>query len=195
MDVDAIEALYERHCRENHGISMHLPTLREYASRCDVAVELGCRKGCSATALILGARSLAVSYDITETPQARDLQRMAGKRWSYRIEDTRTADVPACDMLFVDSLHTYAQVDAELKAHAGKVRRWLLFHDTMTFGSVGADVETGKHSWTPRPNESVPMEHMGIRPAIDALLIRDPAWRIIDHKLYGHGLLILERDR
>ena len=194
MDTNAIESLYDRHCRVPHGTNPHLPTLREYASRCDVAIEFGCKQGRSATAIILGARQCAISYDIEPTRHAKDLQKFAGDKWLYILADTRTADVPECDMLFVDSLHTYAQVDAELKAHADKVKRWLLFHDTLTFSSIGADGETGKHSWTPQANVSVPMEHMGIRPAIDELMIRDPSWRIIDHKLYGHGLLILERQ-
>ena len=34
---------------------------------------------------------------------------------------------------------------------------------------------------------------LGIRPAIDQLLMRDPSWRIMAHYLDSHGLLVLSR--
>jgi hypothetical protein len=39
----------------------------------------------------------------------------------------------------------------------------------------------------------VPTDALGIRPAIDELLIRDPSWRIVAHYTDSHGLLVLER--
>jgi hypothetical protein len=98
-------------------------------------------------------------------------------------------------MLFVDSLHTFAQCDAELRRHADSVRKLLVFHDTITFGSIGAAGETGKHSWIYTPGESVPQQHLGIRPAIDNLMIRDHSWKIVGHHTESHGLLVLERTR
>jgi hypothetical protein len=195
VSVDPIEAFYthEMHHPER-GMTAHLPRVRALADGLAIAVEFGVKRGASSAALLLGATRV-VSYDIVETPQARVLQRLAGSRWEYRLEDSRTAAIPACDLLLVDSLHTYAQVQSELCQHAAKVRRWLVFHDTITFGSIGAHGETGQHLWRYVQGQSVPMAAMGIRPAIDELMIRDPSWMIRAHHVDSHGLLVLERAR
>jgi hypothetical protein len=192
MNRPAIEALYVEHCASGSAMAAHLPRLRELATDCDLAVEFGVKRGASTTALLLGAQRV-LSYDILATPQAKALERLAGDGWTYRLADSRTAKIPSCDLLLVDSLHTYAQVKAELDAHADTVQRYLIFHDTITFGSIGADGETGRHLWTYTPGHSVPTSALGIRPAIDELMMRDPTWRILSHATLSHGLLVLAR--
>lgn len=187
-----IQGLYDAHCLSRTAVAAHLPTLRYLAAGCETVVEFGVKRGASATALLLGAARV-VSYDVVPTEEARALQALAGERWSYRLEDSRTAHVPACDLLFVDSLHTYDQVRAELEAHADRVRRWLVFHDVTTFGEVAAVGETGRQAWQYEPGQSVPDVHRGIRPAIDELMIRDPSWHIFSRDTHSHGLLVLER--
>ena len=121
------------------------------------------------------------------------LERAAAEWWEYRLEDSRTAHFPPPDLLFIDSLHTYAQCKAELEAHAHRVFRYLVFHDIMTFGVIGADGEKGGHLWEYEVGVSVPPEALGIRPAIDELMIRDPSWHIVKSHVHSHGLLVLER--
>jgi hypothetical protein len=190
--LQAIEAIYAKHCAARTSTSIHLPRLRALADGCDVAVEFGVKRGASASAMLLGADRV-VSFDLVASLEARELKRVAGDRWDYRIEDSRTADVPECELMFSDSLHTYAQCKAELEAHADKARRYLVFHDTLTFGSVGANGETGEQLWAYRRGESVPIQYLGIRPAIDELMIRDPSWHIVAHYTDSHGLLVLQR--
>ena len=96
-------------------------------------------------------------------------------------------------MLFIDSLHTFGQCQKELLLHARRVSTHLVFHDTITFGSVGADGETGNQLWPYRRGMSVPLEFLGIRPAIDWLMVEDPSWQIEAHYVYSHGLLVLRR--
>lgn len=159
----------------------------------NLAVEFGVKRGGSSSALLLGADRV-VSYDIVETREARELAVVAGERWTYLIQDARVADVTECDMIFLDSLHTYEQVSAELKAHGQKAKRYLAFHDTQTFGTVGADGETGRQKWTYFPGRgSVPMDCLGIRQAIDEHMIEHPEWRIKAAYPDSHGLLVLER--
>lgn len=193
-DVASVEAFYERARRTPSAIAAHLPRLRALADGLDVAVEFGVKRAWSASALLCGAAQV-ISYDLVATAEARDLERLAGERWSYRLEDSRTADVPPCDLLFIDSLHTFDQVQAELAAHADKVRRYLVFHDVLTFGSVGARGESGEQLWPYQRGQSVPVEALGIRPAIDALMIRDRTWTIAASYVESHGLLVLERFR
>lgn len=187
-----LETIYAAHCAARTAISPHLPRLRHLAEGHGLAVEFGVKWGASSSALLLGADRV-ISYDIAETTQARELVRAAGGRWEYRLEDSRRAAVPFCDLLFIDSQHDYDQCKAELDAHADKVSRLLVFHDTITFGSVGAKAETGEHKWQYVRGQSVPQEALGVRPAIDELMIRDQSWRIVAHYTDSHGLLVLRR--
>lgn len=188
----SVEEIYEATVAGRTAMAAHLPRLRELATGADLAVEFGVKRGGSSSALILGADHV-ISYDIVETRQARELERAAGDRWEYRLEDSRTASFPSCDLLLVDSLHTYAQCRAELEAHAERVTRQLVFHDVITFGVIGADGEAGGHLWEYETGVSVPQEALGIRPAIDELMIRDPQWHVAESYYHSHGLLILER--
>ena len=190
---DPLEPIYRQHLTQTRrAMTAHLPRLRALATGYDLAIEFGVKHGASSTALLLGARQV-ISYDVVATPQARALQTVAGARWDYRIQDSRTAPPTACDLLFIDSLHTYAQVSAELRRHAVGVRRCLVFHDTITFGSIGANGESGKWIWRQEPGVAVTRDHLGIRPAIDELMIADRSWQIAAHYADSHGLLVLER--
>lgn len=187
-----LEELYQAHCAAGTAISPHLPRLRALAEGLDTVVEFGVKRGASSSALLLGAERV-ISYDVSLTPEARDLRRMVGERWDYRIGDSRTADFDVADMLFIDSLHTFGQVSAEL-LHAHKITRYVVLHDVTTFGEVGAVGESGRQAWTYVAGRgSVPLEHRGIRPAIDDWMIHDPSWRIVERRVESHGLLVLAR--
>ncbi len=175
-----------------HPITGHLETIRSLAENCGVACEFGVQHGASSSALLLGADEV-YSYDIHETPMARHLKEIAGSRWHYHIANSLEVEIPMCELLLIDSLHTYKQCLSELALHADMVTKRLVFHDTLTFGSIGADGESGRQSWTYQRGLSVPMEHLGIRPAIDALMMRDHTWRIENHYVHSHGLLVLKR--
>lgn len=188
----SVETFYQQACQTASASAYHLPRLREFAGGCDLAIEFGVKKGASSAALLMGAQRV-IGYDLVETKEARRLQGIAGPRYSYRIEDSCLAPVEPCDLLFLDSLHTYGQVQAELRRHAAAVRRLLVFHDVLTFGSIGADGETGHQCWTYQRGQSVPFQALGIRPAIDELMIEDASWRIVYSSAVSHGLLVLER--
>lgn len=190
---DPVEAIYNGHCQQaQHATTPHLPRLRQYAVGCDLAVEFGAQHGAATSALLLGAQRV-ISYDLVCSHRLVILALAAGDRLILRQEDTRQAPVTPCDLLFLDSAHTYAQVAAELTRHADAVTRWLIFHDTMTFGSIGADGDSGMVSWMPERGQAIPFAHYGIRLAIDELQIRDPRWRVHAHFPQSHGLLVLKR--
>jgi len=175
-------------------MAAHLPRLRMLSAGLELAVEFGVKRGGSATALLLGAQRV-ISIDIKPTREAQQLQQIVGDRWDYRICDSRTAQISECDLLFLDSHHSYAQVSTELEAHGHKVRRYLIFHDSITFGSIAAASENGKQAWTYTPAQSVPQQFLGIRPAIDLYMAQDDSWRVKSHYVDSHGLLVLERRR
>lgn len=193
-DLDFLEAHYSAACSKASAIQPHLPRLRSLATGCEVAIEFGVKRAASSSALLLGAARV-ISYDVVETKEAVRLAAAVPHRWTYRIQSSLVAPVLTCDLLFIDSLHTYEQCAAELVRHANAVERWLIFHDTITFGSIGAQGESGQWRWIYTPGQPVPHEALGIRPAIDQLMIRDPSWRIHAHYTNSHGLLVLERQQ
>ena len=156
----------------------HMPILQKYAEDCDVVVEFGVRDGTGSTAAFLAGRpEELISYDISACPRgvAETAQRL-GVAFTFVQENVLTAEVPKCDLLFIDTRHTYEQLQAELAMHGDKAERWIIFHDTITFGSRGED-------------GSEP----GLMMAIDEFLEEHHEWVIKEVFNNNNGLLILER--
>ena len=179
-----LEALYQQKLRGNKTICHHLPVLRALASQASTCVEFGVRTGNSSVALLVGCAGTVYSWDLERRPEHIEIARAAGHRWVFTQGDSRTAVIPDCDLLLHDSFHNYEQVRAELEAHAHKVRRFLLFHDSIKYALLGGE----NHS---RGNFNPHLA--GFRLAVDELMIRDDSWRIKAHYPASDGLLVLER--
>lgn len=156
-------------------MAAHEPALAALAALCTHVTEFGVRAGNSTRALLAGLPPFGrmVSYDIRECPAVDD------PRWTFRVQDTAafTTLIEPTDLLFIDTLHDCDQVAAELQ-HAPMVRRFLVFHDTVMFGSM--DESTG------RPP--------GINHAIWSFLAGSSSWRVRSHDWRCCGLLVLERS-
>lgn len=191
--VATLEDAYLAHYAKSTAMAPHLPRIRRLAEGCEQAVEFGVKRGASTCALLLGAHYVT-SVEIAPVKGVEGaIKGLARGRWTFIEGDSRKVDIPQCDLLLIDAEHTYESVRAELETHAAKVQHLLVFHDSITFGSYGAKGESGEHLWTHRPGLSVPTVALGIRPAIDELMMRDPSWRIRAHYTDSHGLLVLER--
>lgn len=167
-----IQEIFDQRAATPSDINEHMPRLRELARECRHVTEFGVRTGNSAVAFIAGCDEL-VSYDINPTPLALTV---AG--WTFKQADTgRLDDIAETDLLFIDTLHTCAQVEAELK-HAGRVRKYLVFHDTVLFGC-----------WEETTQGGPP----GINHAIWQFLAANREWAVKEHHANNCGLLVLER--
>lgn len=130
-----IETLYRSHVEDqvnsrSYDIREHLSTLREYATRCESVVEMGVRWGSSTVALASAHPKRMTSYDLVQTPElSRILETMREEPFDYRfiIGDTLAIEIDEVDLLFIDTLHTYNQLRTEMKLHANKARRYILF--------------------------------------------------------------------
>lgn len=167
---------FRAYCGSALDISEHLGLLRGLA--CDPKVvrivEIGFRKGVSATALCTAGKSV-VAYDIEPCqPHCVALRRIASN-FEFRRESSLTATIPECDLLHIDSLHTFKQLDAELQRHHHRVSRWIALHDTETFGDMGQDKT--------RP---------GLKAAIQKLL-SSTQWVEHLHLTNNNGLTLLRR--
>lgn len=163
---------------QHRDIFEHLDTLAHYAAQCQSIVEFGVRSGNSTSALLYGLESglggVLYSYDYRQHEfECPPLERAT---WVFECANTaKLAEIQRCDLLFIDTLHTAAQIEQELK-HEAYVRRWILLHDTTRWGDVG------DHNG-----------ELGITSAIYEFLIANREWRIERHWRNCNGLTLLER--
>jgi hypothetical protein len=157
-----------------------LPSLYRYASCCRHVKEFGTRTGISTLALLRALPDRLVAYDWNRLPEVdrlEELARLQDVAFSFREVDTRLADLEPTDLLFIDTYHTREQLEAELTTAAASVRRYLILHDTETYGEVGE--VGGEGRW----------------PAIAALVRRHPSWCLLDHREANNGLTVLWQQR
>jgi len=191
-----LEEIYRQKCNEPSDINEHLPVLREYASMCQHATEFGVRGIVSTWALLCGlawgawrcgwdggnkhTRTL-VSYDLTHPgksaiDQVQALAIDSGVRFKFLVGDTRKITIDETDLLFIDTFHTYNQLNAELRLHSTKARKFIILHDTETFGRRG---EAG--------------DEAGLLVAMDLFLAENLHWKMRAQFYNNNGLTILER--
>jgi len=180
-----LEALYQQALSEPSDIVEHLSLLRQLASECDHVTEFGMRNGNSTVSLLAAQPRVLISWDVDPwsviSQRTADLTAVAGNTtFQPRVGNTLEIVAESTDLLFIDTLHTAAQLKAELVRHADptekKVRRYLVFHDTATFGDVGED-------------GSVP----GLRAAIRWFqrCHSFPQWELIEDRKNNNGLVVL----
>jgi hypothetical protein len=171
------EKEYQDACIRVTDIHEHLPVLSDLTSQCNHVTELGVGWAQSTRAFLRHDVNLH-SYEYSPQPGIVDFfvqARNAGRNVTLHIADTRNVQIEETDLMLVDSLHVYEQVQKELELHAGKVKKYLLFHDTTLFSDRG---EFGGK---------------GIWPAIQEFMDSHPEWQLIERRTNNNGLTILKR--
>ena len=193
-----IQEIYEAHKASQVATAKHLEYLMLLASTCRKIWEIGVKRGASSSAFLMGLKETLgklVSVDLKITKQALELKKAAGTLWDLHEADSRafrfTGTNP--DMIFFDSLHTYNQLKAELTLLGNRSNRYLAFHDTITFATKGADGESGTYLKQPEDRSCFNSDTHGIRLAIDEFMAENREWKILEHRPFGHGLLVLAR--
>ena len=166
-------------------INEHLPVLNKYASECTHVTNMGTSIGNSAFAFLYGLsnsnshKKKLICYDIVDCENICLLQRCStgvGVELQFIKKDVRKVQIEETDLLFIDTLHTYDQLKIELELHAGKAKKYIIFHDIVSFGINGEIAGT-----------------KGLMPAIYEFLDNDKCYRIKDKYENNNGLLVLER--
>jgi hypothetical protein len=160
-------------------INENVHILYELAQECKTVVEFGVRSGVSTRAFLASDVEL-LSFDIELHPKVRELFLKAqaqGKSVQYIKANVLDIEVEPMDLLFIDTLHTYEQLQKELALHGNKAKRYIAFHDTYTFGLRGED---GR-------------DRQGLLTAIIEFLIKNPHWRFRIYKTNNNGFTVLER--
>lgn len=190
MNVDFIKNKHEFMCRGGEGQSIdifeHLPTIKKYAEKCTHITEMGVRSVVSTWSFLAGLLdntnyNRMVSYDIEFHPNLVELIENASClypaiRYDFILKDVLKTEIEETDLLFLDTWHVYEQVRDELKLHASKVRKYIMFHDTTSYEFKGEG-----HGRT------------GIWPAIQEFLDSHSEWKIKERYTNNNGLTIIER--
>ncbi len=106
---------------------------------CEIGVHFG---GSSRTFLQAPCVSLTSIEKVPVGGIQEELQAIAdevGVPWTFVAGDSLEVGPFDCDVLFVDSLHTKAQLLAELGRYAPLVGERILIHDTGYWGACGED--------------------------------------------------------
>ena len=193
LDNTRIPKLYKLHCNTPSDIHEHLPVIKKYAEKCDHITEMGVRWVVSTWAFLMGQpkKMIAIDYEHPkdiEVPNGepgeagiklsiaeQDAKRI-GIDFEFQQADTREIEIEPTDLLFIDTEHNYDQLKAELEIHPKNAKKYMMFHDTVSFGRKGMD---GKDK--------------GLMDAIEEFLKDNSEWKIEKHYENNNGLLVLER--
>jgi len=164
-------------------INQLLPTLHKYASECEHITEMGVRGIVSTWAFLAGRPKTLISYDINNPDSqaleyARKAAEEAGVSFTFHQKNVIDVEIEETDMLFIDTLHNYAQMKKELELHGNKARKYLAFHDTFSNKLRGETAGEGQGIW----------------PAIEEFMKDFPEWTITEHLDVNNGLTVLIRN-
>ncbi len=178
-------------------INEHLPKLREYASNCEHITEMGTRFAVSTVAFIIGKPKNFISIDLNYhffKPFESEINIFAKEcdvDFKFIEADVLDIEIEETDLLFIDTLHTYNQLSKELRKHEKNVRKWIILHDTITFGERDEDFyKNGKIS-NEVSNQMV--RKRGLYNALLDFLEENKNWVIKEHLVNNNGLTIIER--
>jgi cephalosporin hydroxylase len=186
--MEEIISKYKQLCSTPSDINEHLPVLKRYAEECEHITEMGVRYVVSTWAFLAASPRRLISYDILtdldmnifsqNLEEAKTKAAEIGVDFSFVQADVLNIEIEETDLLMIDTYHEYNQIKNELKLHSNKARKYLIFHDTTTFGQFG---ETFKE-----PNT------VGIWPAIEEFLNENPNWKIQEFLTNNNGLTVLK---
>lgn len=108
--------------------------LVEYANKPEVnhVVECGVFQGCSTAAFMTTNIEVLDSYDIDLSLVHRPMFNRIKENieWTLERKNSLTDLVPECDLLFLDTMHTYEHVIKEINKQGGQARHFIVVHDT-----------------------------------------------------------------
>jgi hypothetical protein len=177
---------YTTKCNTASDIHEHLPVLFEYAKRCAHITECGVREVVSSYAfahgLLLGKLSSPklVLVDINPHPNIDaflELCKQASLECIFHEQSDLECEMERTDLLFIDTWHVYDQLKKELERWNKHVNKYIIMHDTKTFGHTGENSQGDK----------------GLLPAIEEFLSGNKKWRVLKQYDNNNGLTILEK--
>lgn len=192
--MEKIKLIYENECSKPSDINEHLPTLLKYANECDHITEMGVRWVSSTWPLLLSNPKKMISYDIVMHPKINEVIELANENklnYQFIEADVLKITIEETDLLFIDTLHTYNQLICELELHSDKSKKYIILHDTTSFGSVDEVI----YNHASPDIKNLETKKQGLWNAVIDFLDSDKGknWEIHERHMNNNGLTILKR--
>jgi len=174
-----IQQKYQERCNQVSDIYQHLPTLHNYAKECKRITEMGVRSVVSTWAFLAAKPDRLTSIDLEYSENIEKVVALADIEhidFDFVKADVLTIEIEPTDLLFIDTWHTYTQLKQELALHASKAAKYIILHDTVTFGHIGED---GKDK--------------GLLPAVYEFLAANEMWYLKEQYNNNNGLTVLAK--
>jgi hypothetical protein len=193
---------YEINCNTPSDINEHIPLLKKLSSECSTVVEIGLRSVVSTWGLLEGLaessskKKTYVGIDLCAPIQAKlDMAKCLAENnkieFNFIEENSMYAEIDQTDLLFIDSLHTYAHLTYELERYSGRVTKYIAMHDTSApWGDMDDSLYYGNYSEYPK---YIDKTKRGLWPAVVDFLARHPEWKLEARHENCHGFTILKR--
>ena len=111
-----------------------------------------------------------------------------GIEYEFKLENTLECEIEQCDLLFIDTWHDYLQLKSEMYRHHSKVNKYIILHDTCSFGFKDEDLYSEYNMG--RKESNLPK---GLILAVDEFLLHNPQWFIFERFANNNGITILKR--
>jgi len=177
-------------------INEHLGTLKKYTQECNIIVEMGVRSIVSTWAFLAGKPKKLISLDLYNPEyfggnlqEVIDASNDNGIEFTFVVQDSLTYDIDFCDLLFIDTWHSFLQLKKELNRHHKNVGKYIILHDTVSF----AYLDEKNSDEMGQINDLETNLPKGLVPAIDEFLYHNKNWVIWERMSNNNGLTILKR--
>jgi hypothetical protein len=184
-------------------INQHIPLLFAYTKRCSSVVECGVRSIVSSYGFALGLvgtpNNNYVMIDTGRSDQIEpflNLCRDRGVNASFVEQSDLECPLVQTDLLFIDTWHVYGQLKRELARWHGSVAKYIIMHDTTTYGEQGESALWGHNPVVHSQQSGFPIDEVlkGLWPAVEDFLREHPEWKVELRLTNNNGLTILTRS-
>lgn len=199
--MEELRRHYEIQCRNISTTHEHHPVLFNLAKQCESIVELGVGGAViSSWALLWGLSNNGkstkeyVGVDIALAGEVKEASRIAKLNkinYTFIFGDDMKIALNSCDMMFIDSLHTYCHLTYELEKFSPLVKKYIVMHDTSPPWEKCDDTEyRGDYSEYPL---HIDRTKRGLWAAVEDFLASHKEWKLKERRTNCYGLTVLER--
>lgn len=198
--MSVIEAKYKQRCTTSSDINEHLPTLRDYASRCRHITETGVRSAVSSYAFAAGLLgknpNKLIQIDLNNHPNITQFQKECENEDINTIfYEQSDLDCPleTTDLLFIDTWHVYGHLKRELARWHSYTLKYIILHDTTVDEIYGETIRNGWNAVEQSKSSGIPVDEInrGLWPAVEEFLKDHPEWVLEKRFTHNNGLTIL----
>lgn len=203
--INELKNIFISKCNTESDINEHLPTLYEYASKCESILECGVRCCVSSFAFAYGIlnnnkinkRLTLNDINVCNIEELVSILKYTDIKLDFQWKNDLELDISEnYDMVFIDTLHVYGQLIRELNKFGKVTNKYIIMHDT-TVDEVYGEIIRGSYDanlyskMTGFPLDEI---NCGLGKAIDEFLLNNPEWKLLKKYTNNNGLTILQKQ-